>query len=220
MVIRKAFFITGTDTNVGKTRVAISLLKKLNAQGYSTVGLKPLSSGCYKTNEGLRNQDATALQQAASIKLPYEWVNPLAFEPNIAPHLAAQEVNVRLSVASLFEACEPALNLDPDVLIIEGAGGFLCPLNERETMADFSRKLSFPVILVVGMRLGCLNHSLLTCHSIHMHGLQSAGWVAHSPKEKMPYLEENISSLKKLIAIPYLGIHPDFQVLPTFADDL
>lgn len=212
MTFKKAFFITGTDTNVGKTRVATRLLTTFNAQGYTTVGLKPLSSGCIRTSEGLRNQDAVALQKAASIKLPYEWINPFAFEPPIAPHVAANEINMRLSVTSLFEACQPVLNIEADVLIIEGAGGFLLPLNAQDTMADFARLLNFPVILVVGMKLGCLNHALLTSRSIKMHELQTAGWLAHSPKVEMPYLKENVDSLKEILDMPYLGTYPELMM--------
>lgn len=195
-------FITGTDTGVGKTYISTRLLKHYNEQGLKTIGLKPVASGCELLNGKLYNDDALALQQAASIKLDYDWVNPFAFEPPIAPHIAAMQENKSITIASLSEKLAPALNTPADVRIIEGAGGWLLPLNERETMADFVAQENFAVILVVGMRLGCLNHALLTAHAMQAANINCLGWIANCIDPNMPYLQENIATLKQRLAIP------------------
>lgn len=206
------FFITGTDTGAGKTQVAASLLKRLKHQGYTTAGLKPVSSGCIQTAQGLRNEDALSLQSAATCQVPYDWINPFAFEPAIAPHLAAKAANCRLSTKAVFEACQPLLNSNVDYIIIEGAGGLLVPLNATETFVDLAKKMDFPIILVVGLRLGCINHSLLTLESIRHHSLKVAGWIGYPLEPIMPYLQENIEDLKSLLKIPYLGLYPEIEL--------
>src|SRR5262249_50518062 len=148
-------FITGTDTNVGKTYVSTGLLKAFNQLGYSTLGLKPIASGCDWIDGKLRNSDALALQQASSLKLDYEQINPFAFEPPIAPHIAGNKLGLRLDVKNLTDALQPTLELNADIQIIEGAGGWHVPLNDRESMADLVKHLNLPVILIVGIKLGC-----------------------------------------------------------------
>jgi dethiobiotin synthetase len=158
----RSFFILGTDTNVGKTTLAVNLLSILKTNGYSTIGAKPIASGAQQTKKGLRNSDALALQKAATIHIPYEQVNPFCFTEATAPHIAAAQQSCQLSVAKIMQLCEPLLNFKVDYHIIEGLGGASVPLNEGETMLDLVKALGLPVILVVGLRLGCLNHAFLT----------------------------------------------------------
>ncbi|MFC3153518.1 dethiobiotin synthase [Litoribrevibacter euphylliae] len=201
-------FITGTDTEVGKTFVTAGLLKAFEAEGYSTLGLKPVSAGCDVTEDGLRNEDALALQQAASVKVAYESVNPVAYEPAIAPHIAAMEKGKLLTASSLEGFVRGALLKPAQVKLIEGAGGWFTPLNYRETLADLVKKLDVPVILVVGMRLGCLNHALLTVAALQSSGLKLAGWVANRVDPEMSRYEENLETLKQMIDAPCLGEVP------------
>lgn len=207
----KGYFITGTDTGVGKTKIAVALLKTLKQQGHTTAGLKPVSSGCIKTAQGLRNEDALSLLGAATLKTPYDWINPFAFEPHIAPHIAAKERGERLSIKIVWESCQPILKSNVDYVVVEGSGGFLVPLNSRETMADLAKKINFPIILVVGLRLGCINHSLLTAQAIESYGLNALGWVGYPyPLEpEMPHLQDNIETLKERLNMPYLGTYPN-----------
>lgn len=201
-------FITGTDTDIGKTHVSLGLLAGLNSQGYSTVGIKPLASGCVQTPQGWQNNDALQLQNQASIRLPYTRVNPIRFNEPIAPHIAAEKNNSSLSVSQLYTACQPALEIETDYLLVEGVGGWLMPLNTHETMADLAKEFNFPLILVVGMRLGCLNHAILTTESILSCRLHLLGWVANQIDPGMDYVAENILMLQKRITAPLLGIIP------------
>ena len=196
------FFITGTDTGVGKTYVSCQLLRNLKAQGKSTIALKPLASGCADTTEGLRNEDALLLQQAATVKLNYTDINPFAFEPPIAPHIAANLCGASVSAKKMADACQPAFCHPADFYLIEGAGGWQVPLNADETWPDFVKRIDAEVILVVGMRLGCINHALLTVQSIQQSGCHLAGWVANCLEPKLPYLQENIAFLKEKISAP------------------
>ena len=161
----KGYFITGTDTGAGKTVVSLALMHALQVQGKSVAGMKPVSAGCITTETGLRNDDAVQLQNASSVKLSYDVVNPYAYEPAIAPHIAAQAIGEHIALDKIT-TCYRQIASEVDIVIVEGAGGWLVPINDRETMADIARQLGLPVILVVGMRLGCLNHALLTAESI------------------------------------------------------
>lgn len=192
---KELYFITGTDTGVGKTHVSLKLLAYFNKQGLSTLALKPIASGCTQTVNGLVNEDALALQNAASIKLPYQHINPYAFLPPIAPHLAAEEIGKKLSVASLALTLTSTLHTPADITLIEGAGGWLLPLNQTETFADYVELIHAKIILVVKMQLGCLNHALLTVQNIKSRGLTLAGWVANTHDCPMPRLAENIKTL-------------------------
>lgn len=203
-------FITGTDTNIGKTYVATRLLQQYKQQGLSTIGIKPVASGCDWQNKKLVNADALALQAASTVQLDYQHINPFAFEPAIAPHIAAELAGVHLSVAALNHQLHTALNHAADIHLIEGCGGWLCPLNTKETMADYVVANNFDVILVVGMRLGCLNHALLTYQSILQSGARLVGWIANCIDPDMPYRDENITMLKQLIIAPCLEIF-DYQ---------
>jgi dethiobiotin synthetase len=204
-------FITGTDTNIGKTYISTLLLKKFNQQGYSTLGIKPIASGCENINGKLVSADALALQQASSIKLPYELINPIALQPAIAPHIAATQQNIKLTSHLLREKCEAALNYPAQVTIIEGAGGWHTPLNDNETLADFVTLMKWNVILVVGIRLGCLNHALLTYQAMLQAKVPLLGWVANCLDPSMEAQQENIETLQRYLTIPCLNVVPFFN---------
>ena len=204
----KAFFVTGTDTEVGKTFIAASLLTMARQRGLRCAGIKPVAAGCERQDGALVNDDALALMAASGAGLGYGAVNPVALEPAIAPHIAAAQAGLTLSAGALAESCRGVLALDYDFVIVEGAGGWFVPLDERETLADLCIDLDLPVILVVGMKLGCLNHALLTVAAIAGAGLRIAGWVADSVAEEMPFLEENIRTLKSRLTAPCLGVVP------------
>jgi dethiobiotin synthetase len=200
-----ALFITGTDTGVGKTRVAAALCRALAARGTRVAAMKPVASGCALTPEGLRNEDALALLAAMNVRARYSDVNPYAFAPAIAPHIAAREAGVDIDFSVLDRAYE-RLRMQSQALIVEGAGGWLAPLDSSRAFADLAVHWQMDVVLVVGMRLGCLNHALLTVESVERRGLNLRGWVANSIDLKFERVTENISSLENRISAPCLGI--------------
>lgn len=204
----KDFFVSGTNTEVGKTWVCRALLLAAKSQGLRTIAVKPIAAGCERTPGGLRNEDALLLQDAVTEPLLYQQINPVALEPAIAPHIAAERVGLDLSVTYLAHRCVETLREVHDFALVEGAGGWRVPVNRRETLADLAVTLQLPVILVVGMELGCLNHALLTAEAIRRDGLRLAGWVANSPGPAMPCLEENIGSLRDRLPAPLLGQIP------------
>lgn len=204
---KKAFFITGTDTNVGKTLIAAGLLVAAKQQGLTTAALKPVAAGCEKADEGLRNSDALLLQSVMTQPLHYDQINPYALEAAIAPHIAAQQEKRSLSVDRLSGFCRGVLS-SANFTLVEGAGGWRVPLNARETLADLAKNLDLPVIIVVGVRLGCINHALLTFEAIVRDGLAVAGWVTNCVDADMPVLQENIESLKVRLPVPCLGVVP------------
>ena len=203
-----AFFVTGTDTEVGKTTIAAGLLHAARLAGLSTAAAKPVASGCERTAEGLRNSDALALLGECTLPLRYEQVNPLAFEPAIAPHLAAREAGVELTVAALVEPVRQVLALQAEFSLVEGAGGWRVPLAGEETLSDLAIALDLPVILVVGVRLGCINHALLSAEAIQRDGLKLAGWVANIVDPETSRLAENLETLSERLAAPCLGQVP------------
>jgi len=204
---KHAFFVTGTDTGVGKTCIAAGLLQAANRRGLTTAALKPVAAGCERTPDGLRNEDALILQSVANPPLDYEQINPVALEPAIAPHIAALEARRPLSTDRLAGYCRGVLG-QADFTVVEGAGGWRVPLNPAETLADLARQLNLPVILVVGVRLGCLNHALLTAEAIARDGLPLAGWVANVLDPDMPRLRENVDALGQRLRAPFLGWVP------------
>ena len=204
----QAYFIAGTDTDVGKTTIAAGLLRAAHNLGRSTLAAKPVASGCTVSAKGLRNSDALALIDESSIKLPYEQVNPFAFEPAIAPHVAAREAGVALSVPTLRDAMQQVLAHGADFTLIEGAGGWRVPLSDHANLSDLAVALKLPVILVVGVRLGCINHALLSAEAIARDGLQLAGWVANIVDPRTSRLEENLASLAERLPAPCLGRVP------------
>ncbi len=208
--MNKAFFITGTDTGVGKSLVATALLKLANEQGMATLGLKPVSAGCY-LREGIQvNEDAWELMHASSLKKDYADINPVALREPMAPHIAAQRENVELEAASLIAKCQSQL-AEAEFAVIEGAGGWLVPINSNESMADIATGIKAPVILVVGLRLGCINHALLSAAAIHSAGLQLAGWVANQVDPEMAVPEENVQTLLDRLDAPMLGRIPHME---------
>jgi dethiobiotin synthetase len=205
-VLEGKFFVTGTNTNVGKTWVSTRLLETARDAGKSCYGLKPISAGCEETPEGLRNEDADALLAAASVKLPYDQVNPVALKEPVAPHILVKREKLNLTVSRLTGYVRGALmSHRADLVLVEGAGGWRVPVNDRETLADLARDLGFPVIMVVGMELGCINHSLLTADAIRHDGLQLAGWVANFLHGDMDAGEENFETLQALLPAPCIA---------------
>ncbi len=207
-----AFFVTGTDTEVGKTTIAAGLLHAARRAGLSTAAAKPVASGCEMTAGGLRNSDALALLAECTLPMRYEQVNPFAFEPAIAPHLAAREAGVELSAERLAEPVRRMLALQADFSLVEGAGGWRVPLAGRENLSDLVLLLGLPVILVVGVRLGCINHALLSAEAIERDGLRLAGWVANIVDPATSRLDENLATLSERLAAPCLGRVPRLPV--------
>lgn len=204
----KAYFVTGTDTDAGKTLIAAGLLAAAKKRGVSTLAIKPVAAGCEITSEGLRNGDALQLMAHMTASLSYEQVNPVAFAPGIAPHIAAQQAKQTLALQPLVSHCQKLLKNPVGLALIEGAGGWRLPLNDSEYLSGLPKALGVPVILVVGMKLGCLNHALLTLEAIASDGLQLAGWVANSVDKNMSCQEENLQTLKNRISAPLLGMVP------------
>ena len=204
----QAFFIAGTDTDAGKTSVAAGLLCAAKQQGRSTLAMKPVASGCEMTDAGLRNSDALALITHSTVQLPYSEINPYAFVPAIAPHIAAQEAGVELSVADLHRAAQKVLQQQADFTLIEGAGGWRVPISATEFLSDFAIALQLPVILVVGVKLGCINHALLTAQAILNDGLELSGWEANVIDPHCARLAENIATLQQLMPAPCLAQVP------------
>ncbi|MCV4342988.1 dethiobiotin synthase [Pseudomonas capsici] len=206
-----AYFITGTDTDAGKTTVAAGLLHAARLSGLSTAAGKPVASGSAITAQGLRNADALALQAECSLELAYDDINPFTFEPAIAPHLAAREAGVSLTVNALLQPMRRLLERNADFTLIEGAGGWRVPLADQSNLSDLVMGLGLPVILVVGVRLGCINHALLTAEAIAQDGLQLAGWVANIIDPKTSRLEENLATLSERLPAPCIGRVPRFK---------
>ena len=203
----KGFFITGTDTGVGKTLVAAALTRALVARGVRTAVMKPVAAGSIATPDGARNDDALELLGASNVAAPYEDVNPWLLATPASPHLAARAEGVSIGheaiLASYWRLAERS-----DVLIVEGAGGWLAPISATATMADIAETLALPVILVVGMRLGCLNHALLTREAIRARGLPFRGWIANKLATEMPLCAANIDTLTSRFGAPPIAIVP------------
>lgn len=206
--IPRKFFVAGTDTDCGKTLVSCTLLHAAAKKGHSTIGMKPVAAGAEETEQGLRNDDALKLQSAASMKLSYEQVNPVCLPAAVSPHLAAAQAGKRLQVQRIAGFCQGVLMKRADLTLIEGAGGWRVPISEREFMSDLARALNLPVILVVGMKLGCLNHALLTAEAIVRDGLTIAGWIATQRDPDMALLAENLQTLHDAMPFPCLGSIP------------
>lgn len=208
-----SYFVTGTDTNVGKTLISCALLHGFAGQGLRVVGMKPVAAGC---DDHDMNEDVRHLLAASNVLATRGQINPYCFFHAVAPHLAAQFVGVRINLDRITESCRE-LSSQADVVIVEGAGGFRVPLNDQQDSVDLSRQLNLPVILVVGMRIGCLNHALLTVDAIAAAGLVLAGWVANCVDGQMAMLAENVAALQQRINAPLLGIVPYYQTPPDAA---
>ena len=203
-----AYFITGTDTDVGKTICTKALLQAANKQNKSSLAYKPISAGCEETAEGLRNQDALILQQNSSIKVDYDAVNPIAYKQPIAPHIAAAESNCPIVLSTITEGLKLLQEQQPDLLLVEGAGGWHLPIDGEKLFSEWVIEQNLPIILVVGLKLGCLNHALLTVQSIEQSGLRISGWIANHLHPDMPYVKQNINTLKSFIKAPLLAEIP------------
>ncbi len=203
----QGFFVTGTDTGIGKTVVACALARAFAAAGERVAVMKPIASGAERTAEGLRNADALALIAAANVPLRYAQVNPYCFEPAISPHIAAEDAKIEVGIGTIKAGYE-ALRLSSDRVIVEGAGGWLAPVNARQTMADLAGALGIPAVLVVGLRLGCLNHAELTWRAIASAGVAFAGWVANRVSAPMEREAENLATLARRLGAPPLAVVP------------
>jgi dethiobiotin synthetase len=203
----KGVFITGTDTGVGKTVVATGLVRGLVAHGVRVAVMKPVASGSERTSEGLRNEDALALMAATNIAAPYEWVNPFCFEPPVSPHIAADEAGIRVDLAQVRRKFE-LLADGADWVVAEGAGGWLAPIGATTSIRDLALTLHVPVLMVVGLRLGCINHSLLTKLAIEAQGAEFSGWIANTIDPRMARRAEILETLIRLIGEPPLAIVP------------
>lgn len=210
--MKLGLFVTGTDTGVGKTLISAALVHGFAQRGYKTAGMKPVAAGCREEQGVLVSEDVEMLRAASNVELPRSVINPYAFEPPLAPHIAARQAGrtieidqIRVAFAQAGEATE--------VLVVEGVGGFRVPLGDGQDTADLAVALGLPVVLVVGMRLGCLNHALLSVEAIRARGLLMAGWVANCPGREMGAKEENLEALRQLIHAPCIGVVP-FQQQP------
>jgi len=204
----QGIFVTGTDTGVGKTVVAVALMTALRAKGRSVAGMKPVASGSVPTAEGLRNDDALALQSAGTTRFDYARVNPYAFEPAIAPHLAAAAAGTRIDLTRLTAAYR-WLSEHAAHVIVEGAGGWRVPIGESGLLSDLPRALDLAVVLVVGLRLGCISHALLTAEAVAgSDKLRLIGWVGNTIDEDFPFFAENVQTLRRSLEAPCLGIVP------------
>lgn len=201
------WFVTGTDTDCGKTTIATALVLKARQASMSVAVMKPVSSGCELTADGLRNADAVALMTASGSAARYEQVNPYAFAPPIAPHLAAAQAGIMLDRQRLVRGAQAAA-AGCDVLVVEGAGGWRVPLGDDWDMADLAVDIGLPVILIVGLKLGCLNHALLTAEAIHRDGCKLAGWVGNAIDPAMAEQADNLSTLTARLPAPCLGVVP------------
>ncbi|MES2355762.1 MAG: dethiobiotin synthase [Pseudomonadota bacterium] len=210
--MKYGYFITGTDTGVGKTLIASALLYQLGRQGLSTVGMKPVAAGCTESPSGLLNEDVEALRQAATLKFSTEEICPYLFSAAIAPHIAADEEGKRIELEKI-EASFTHLAQRAEAIVVEGVGGFRVPLNERHDTADLAAMLRLPIIMVVGLRLGCLNHALLTADAIRARGLSLIGWIGNHIDPDMARVEQNIEALLQRLPCPLMGIVP-FQRQP------
>ena len=199
-----AYFLTGTDTEIGKTFVTCALLLRARQLGLTAAGIKPVAAG---TDAAGRNEDVERIRAASNVELPTEVINPYRFAPAIAPHLAAADAGVSIDFARIAAACAMARQ-QADLVIVEGVGGFRVPLGVDRDSADLAVTLALPVILVVGLRLGCINHALLTAEAIAARGLTLAGWVANRIDPDMARADDNIDTLREHLGAPLLGRVP------------
>jgi len=203
----KAWFVTGTDTSVGKTLISSALVHGFAAQGMRSVGMKPVAAGCEWRDGELHNDDVAMLRAASNLPMARERINPYAFIPPIAPHIAAQQANTPILLDVLLQRFHD-LEAEAERVIVEGVGGFCVPLGETLDTADLAVALGLPVILVVGLRLGCLNHALLTQEAIVSRGLRLQGWVGNRIDPDMAMPQENIAALQQRLQAPCLGMVP------------
>ncbi len=203
----KGIFITGTDTEVGKTVVATALVRGFVSNGLRVAVMKPVASGSQRTSRGLRNEDALALMAASNVPADYDSVNPYCFEPPISPHIAAEEAQIPVDLTEIRRHFD-TLAASADVVVVEGAGGWLAPISPHESMADLARALELPAVLVVGVRLGCINHARLSKLAIESQGVRFAGWIANSIDATVSRPAENLETLTRVLGAPALARVP------------
>ena len=199
--MNKGFFITGTDTSVGKTLVTTGLIRLFSEDGIKVAGMKPIASGCEVTDQGLRNEDAMLIMRESNVDLDYELINPYAYEPPVSPHFAASESDQKIKLDHIVEKFTE-ISAQADLVIVEGVGGWQAPLDDDLNMSDLAGKLNLPVILVVGLRLGCINHALLTADAIRQKGLSLLACVASQIDADYQRLDETLETLEKRLGIP------------------
>jgi dethiobiotin synthetase len=213
--MEQGYFITGTDTNAGKTWATIALMRYFKQQGKSVVGMKPVASGCFIKDGLLRNEDALLIQQNASLEIDYTLINPYAYELPVSPHIAGLNNPVKLAtIVKRFNAVKELA----EIVLVEGAGGWYAPLNNCEDISDLAKALALPVIMVVAIRLGCINHAKLTWQAIQQSRISCAGWIAMCVDTDMLNRDENIHTIKTALNVPLLGVLPylvsaDFDLL-------
>lgn len=210
MIMANGIFITGTDTGIGKTIASCAVMHELAKQGYKVAGMKPIASGARFQNGQLQNEDALALIQHANISVDYQQVNPYCFEPAIAPHIAAEQAGVDIDI-SIIQESYLELSKQSDWVVVEGMGGWLVPINQEQVVADIALELQLPVILVVGLRLGCINHALLTMDSMKAKNINIMGWIANSVDSNLTAKEKIIKTLQNKLDSTCLGYLPYFD---------
>lgn len=201
------YFVTGTDTEVGKTVASCALLQAANLRGLRSAGYKPVASGSEMTAQGLRNSDALALQRNSSLPLAYETVNPYTFEEPTSPHIVSAQTGVAIE-AAVMSAGLRTLEAQAEWLLVEGAGGWFTPLSETLTFADWVTQERLPVILVVGVKLGCINHAVLTAQAVLQAGLRLAGWIANDVQVPGKRHAEYLATLRRMLPAPCIGEIP------------
>lgn len=202
-----SLFVAGTDTGIGKTHAACTLIHALRAAGHSVCGMKPVASGCMETAHGLRNEDALALQAASAPPPVYEEINPVALREPLSPHLAAAHAGVTITLPPLHTAFQK-LSARYDAVVVEGVGGWRVPFSPSLLASELPKAWGLPVVLVVGLRLGCLNHALLSAEAIRADGCRLVGWIGNCIDPSMAAIEENIATLRTLLPAPCLGLLP------------
>ncbi len=203
----RSVYVTGTDTGVGKTVASVALVRAWRARGLRTIGMKPVASGCERTPEGWRNADALRLQAASDPRPAYDDLNPWALPAATAPEFAAREVGVALTIGPILDA-HARLAAQADLVVVEGVGGWAAPIDDGLAQADLVRALSLPVVLVVGLRLGCLNHAALTARAIAADGGTLSGWIASEIEPDLPYRDDNLAWLQRHLPAPCWGVLP------------
>lgn len=203
----QGYFVTGTDTGIGKTWTSLILMRYFQQQGKTVVGMKPVASGCDMIDGQLKNEDALQLQGQASINIDYNLINPYAFAMPVSPHIAAEKAGQEIEFTHIQQAYSK-LAASADVVIVEGVGGWMVPLNDKQDVADLAEQLNLPIIVVVGMRLGCINQARLTFAAINGLGLQCEGWIASCVEENMDEVDANIKTLEAFAEMPLLAVFP------------
>jgi dethiobiotin synthetase len=212
-------FVAGTDTSVGKTRIAAALARSLSARGLAVGAMKPVASGAERIGGALRSPDAIALSSAMNVAMRYEIMNPYCFEAPVSPHIAAQDANMTIDPGRVL-VCYRSIASSAEVVLVEGAGGWLAPIDSKRTMADIAAELALPVVLVVGLRLGCLNHAALTFAAIRAASVPFAGWIASAMDPTFERASENMAKLREILASCELGMLPHSRRVDTDAEHL